>query len=100
MLVVNARVQARPDTADELASLLAPLAAVSRRDPGCLSYEFYRDLEDPTLFCSVETWTTRTDLDEHLGAPHTAQLLAALPPLVAGPPSITAHEVSSSDRVA
>ena len=99
MLVVIARVQARADQADELAGLLAPLAVASRQDPGCRSYEFYRDVEDATLFCSVETWDSRADLDAHMGAPHTAALLSQLPGLVAGLPTIHAHEVSSTDQV-
>lgn len=100
MLIVIARVSARPESADELAGLLVPLAVASRRDPGCLSYEFYRDLEDPASFCSVETWATRADLDAHLGAPHTAALLERLPGLVVAAPTITSHEVSSTERVA
>lgn len=100
MIVVIARVQALPDKADELAQLLAPLAAASRNDVGCQSYAFYRDVEDPTLFCSVETWDSRADLDAHMGQAHTGELLARLPGLVAGAPTIHAHEVASTDQVA
>lgn len=100
MLVVIARVNAQPDKSDALAELLAPLAAASRADSGCLSYAFYRDLEDPSSFCSVETWTTRAELDAHLTAPHTAALLEQLPALVAAAPTITAHDVASTVQVA
>ena len=100
MLVVIARVRAQADKADELARLLAPLAVASRQESGCQSYAFYRDVEDPTLFCSVETWDSRADLDAHMGAPHTADLLSRLPALVASAPSIYAHEIASTDQIA
>jgi quinol monooxygenase YgiN len=100
VIVVIARVKALADKADQLAGLLAPLAAASRQDKGCQSYAFFRDVEDPTLFCSVETWDSRADLDAHMGQAHTADLLSRLPGLVAGAPTIHAHEVASTDQVA
>ncbi len=100
MLVVIARVQALPEKADELAALLAPLAAASRAEQGCQSYAFYRDVEDPTLFCSVETWDARADVDAHMGAEHTQELLARMPGLVAGAPTIHGHEISTTDQLA
>ena len=100
MLVVIANFQAQADKADELARLVGPLAVASRQDAGCQSYAFYRDVEDPTLFCAVETWDSRADLDAHLGAPHTADLLSRLPALVASAPIIHAHEIASTDQIA
>lgn len=100
MIVVVARAQSRPETADRMAELLAPLAATSRQDQGCLSYAFYRDVEDATLFVSVETWEDRASLDAHMGAAHTEEALGALADLVAAAPSITAHEVAATERLA
>lgn len=100
MLVVIATVQAQADKADELARLVALLAIAYRQDAGCQSYSFYRDVEDPTLFCAVETWDSRADLDAHLAAPHTADLLSKLPALVASAPIIQAHEIASTDQLA
>lgn len=57
-------------------------------------------LVDATLFCSVETWDSRADLDAHMGQPHTAELLSRLPSTVAAAPTSHAHEVSSTDQVA
>jgi quinol monooxygenase YgiN len=100
VLVVIARVQTLPDKGDELAALLAPLAAASRGDDGCRSYAFYRDVEDATKFCSVEEWDSRAQLDAHMGQAHTQGLLAALPTLVAAAPTIHAHEVSDTQQLA
>lgn len=100
MVVVIARARAQADKADELARVVAALAVASRQEPGCQSYAFYRDVEDPTLFCSVETWDSRADLDAHMGAPHVAEALGKLPDLVAAAPTIHAHEVASTDQVA
>ncbi|GAB2922828.1 putative quinol monooxygenase [Rhodococcus aerolatus] len=96
MIVVIAEATTKPEKADEVAGLLATTAASSRGDEGCLSYSFLRDVEDPTRFCSIETWESKAHLDAHMGQAHTQQLLGALPDMVTAPPVITVHEVSAS----
>lgn len=96
MIVVIAEATTKPESADEVAGLLATTARTSRGDAGCLSYSFLRDVEDGTRFSSIETWESRADLDAHMAQPHTQELLGALPDLVAAPPVITVHEVSAS----
>ena len=96
MILVSATAQARPEKRNELAGRLAGTAAASRNDPGCLGYRFYADVEDPTRFASVETWTDRASHDAHMGAAHVVALLAVLGDLVTQAPVITVHEVASS----
>ena len=96
MIVVIAEATVKPESADEVAGMLARTAATSRQDPGCLSYSFLRDVEDANRFCSIETWESRADLDAHMGADHTRALLGSLPEHLTAAPVITVHEVSSS----
>ena len=96
MIVVIAEATIKPESADEVAGMLARTAAASRQDQGCLSYSFLRDVEDGNRFCSIETWESRADLDAHMGQEHTQALLGSLPDLVTAAPVITVHEVSSS----
>lgn len=94
MLVVIATVPGQPDKHDEIVAALATCAAASRQDPGCLSYMFTVDVEDPNSYASIETWTDQASLDAHMQQPHTAALLEALGDKVAGAPVITTYEVS------
>ncbi len=96
MILVLAHASGLPEHRDELAEQLTKAAVASRNDPGCLAYSFQSDLEDANSFTSIEHWDNREDLDAHLATAHVAELIAFLTGKVAGPPVITAYEVSSS----
>ncbi|MCU1692719.1 MAG: antibiotic biosynthesis monooxygenase [Frankiales bacterium] len=96
MLLVVATLPAKPETREELAALLADLAKTSRDDAGCLSYGFYVDVEDPTVFVSVETWDAQASLDAHMQQPHVIEGLGKLGDLLGGAPSIMVHDVAST----
>ena len=94
MLVVIATVPGKPDKRAEIAAALGTCAVSSRTDPGCQSYAFYSDVENPDSYASIETWDSQAELDAHMQTPHVAALLAAIGDLVAGAPVITTYEVS------
>ena len=93
MLIVLATLPGKPESRDELAALLAQVAATSRGDAGCRSYSFLCDVEDPTRFVSIETWDDRASLDAHMKAPHMAEAGPRLMGLLAGAPDIQVHEL-------
>jgi quinol monooxygenase YgiN len=91
VLIVLATLPGKPEKRAELTAALTKAAAASRGDAGCLSYAFHVDLEDPDRFVSVETWADQASLDAHFQTPHLAELLAAAPDLLAGPPVIETY---------
>lgn len=95
MHLVVAVLVSKPDKNEELAGLLRELAAASRGDAGCLSYTFARDLDDPNVFRSFETWESKEAAEAHMQTPHIAAALAAAPSLVAAELEITEYAVSS-----
>jgi len=62
------------DQADRAARLLRDLTVASRREPGCISYEVARGIEDPCVFVLHERWTDRTALDAHYATEHFRRL--------------------------
>jgi quinol monooxygenase YgiN len=56
MFLFQATVVAHPDCADELAAVLAPLAEASRSDLGCIHFSVGRDVENPSVFRTLELW--------------------------------------------
>jgi quinol monooxygenase YgiN len=60
------RLSAKPD---ELKRVLIGLAAPTRKEPGCLSYEIFQNLADPCDFTFVEEWSSDAALDAHRQAP-------------------------------
>jgi quinol monooxygenase YgiN len=84
-VTVVVRIKARPGmesrVREELRSLLAP----TRQESGCINYDMHESPDDPSLFLFHENWTSRADLDRHLGAPHLRRWLGIADSLLAEP---------------
>ncbi|MEZ0053715.1 quinol monooxygenase YgiN [Mycobacterium sp. MAA66] len=76
------RVKVAPETAERAAEAMRKLVAPTLAEPGCLTYEFYRDLDEPSLFHCFEHWESREAMDLHGSTPHVATFLSELGPLI------------------
>lgn len=80
------RLAAKPDKVEELKRILVGLAAPTRQEAGCLSYEIFQNQVDPCDFTFVEEWASEAALDAHWAAPHVQDALARGVPLLAAQP--------------
>ncbi len=85
-VVVIARARAQRGREEEMERALRSNAEASRCEGGCLSYSVLRG--DDGVFMAVERWQSRGDFDQHMAAPHVAELFAAIGPLLDGAPEI------------
>ena len=74
------RITVDPSAADSIAAAMEELVEPTRAEPGCLTYEFYRDLEDPAVFICFEHWESADALAEHGKTPHVEKFLGELGP--------------------
>ena len=88
MCTIIGTVTARPETREELATLLLAQVAPTRAEPGCINYDFHVDAADPCVFVFYENWTSREALDTHLAMPHLKPLFSQLDRLLARPVDI------------
>jgi quinol monooxygenase YgiN len=88
MYTIIGTVIARPETRDELATLLAAQVMPTRAEAGCINYDFHVDAADPCVFVFYENWTSRAALDAHLAMPHLQPLFSQLDRLLACPVDI------------
>ena len=88
MYTIIGTVTARPETREELASLLLAQVAPTRAEPGCINYDFHVDAADPCVLVFYENWTSREALDAHLAMPHLKPLFSQLDRLLARPVDI------------
>ena len=93
MLVVLSSATAAPGRRDELVAAARAVAAATRADRGCLTYDFAADLDDPDRVLGVEVWADRAALDEHMDHDHTREFLRSTPGLVTGEPVMAFHHV-------
>lgn len=72
MIYVIATLTAKPGALEALRAPAAACIAETRKEKGCLGYELFESLEDPTKLVFVEMWETREDLTAHSKQPHLA----------------------------
>lgn len=63
--------QAKPDKLEEFVAAATVVMRASREEPGCIVYDYGRNLEDPTRFHITEIWESQEALDRHLQQPHS-----------------------------
>ena len=85
---VVAKLTARPERAEELASVLLALVGPTRKEKGCMTYELLRNKADSSDFVFVEEWADDAALDAHLATPHLHEALAKAEPLLAAAPDV------------
>jgi len=78
MIVVNARIEADPDTIAALKPAIATMEAASRAEAGCEDYTFSVELNDPGVVRITEHWRDMATLAAHFATPHMAQFGAAM----------------------
>jgi quinol monooxygenase YgiN len=72
--VVIARWKARPEDAEWTAAKLSELAAASRKEPGCLSYEPHRSASEPAQFAIVERYQDEAAFKAHVASEHFGRI--------------------------
>jgi quinol monooxygenase YgiN len=88
MVKIIARISARSDAAAQLRQVLKDLAAATRNEAGCVSYESFQDEDNPLDFITIEHWVDSAAAEAHMTTPHVAEAFARAGDLLAQPPLI------------
>lgn len=75
MIKLVARRRIRPECAEAFRSLAAELVEKSRAEAGNLSYTLNRSLDDPMLFCFLESWKDQAAIDFHNASEHFTRIV-------------------------
>ena len=72
-MLVNAVIYTFPaDKAEEAATTLRSLRDGSRSEPGCITFDVSRSVDDANAFVLYEEWRDQAALDEHYKTEHFA----------------------------
>jgi quinol monooxygenase YgiN len=96
MIVVRFRVTCQPGKTEHALAVFEPVIAPSRALDGVIHFDIARDIADPNSIIAVEVFEDRAALDRQESLPEVANVMSALPQMVAGPPEGTIFEVASS----
>ena len=93
MILVTIKIDVRSAKQKELAQTISALAVRVRKETGCVSSAFYREVENENALCVIEEWATQADLDAHLRSENFCVLRGAVK-LLGGAAEMRFHSVS------
>lgn len=70
MFNVVAQYETKPGETDEVLTLLASMADATRKEPGNISYDFYRGVQYPAQIVILESYHDAEDFDRHRESQH------------------------------
>ncbi len=84
VIIVHGTIPVKEESRDEALDLARTMAAATRTEPGCLSYDFYVGLTEPNKLMLFQEWETMEALMEHFKTDHMEAFLRELPDLLDG----------------
>lgn len=93
MVIVTGTIRGTDDTIDELIELALIHVRRSRTEPGCISHDVHRHVEEPLRLVFVERWADRAALDVHFGVPESGAMVRRATELAAEAPTMQIYEI-------
>ncbi len=94
MLLIIGKGVIRPDRRDAFIAAAREQIVETRKEPGCIAYDFYESQTEPNTFVFNERWASKEAIDFHFQTPHIKKFMSVLPSCVAEPPVIEVVEVA------
>lgn len=77
MILIAGFLKYPPGGIDMLSEAMHTVVEATRREDGCINFDFAVDIADPTRLIVFERWRDQKALDGHIGSPHFAAWRAA-----------------------
>jgi len=78
MLIVAGEVVVEEGAIERVRDALRTMEQATREEPGCRTYAFSVDVNDPTMVRIFESWDSMEALELHFKTPHMADFGAAI----------------------
>lgn len=88
MIFIVVKYQAKPEVADKWMEAVTPFTEAVRAEPGNLWFDWHRSVTDPNVFVLLEAFKDQDAAVAHVQAPHFAEGLTTMRPLIAATPEI------------
>ena len=97
MIIVHGTFPIKADQREVAIELSRKMAAATREEPGCISYDFYVGLSDPNMLLLFQEWEDMESLMEHFKTEHMEAFLQDLPDLLDGEVTTRRYAVQAVD---
>jgi quinol monooxygenase YgiN len=88
MIFITARFRVRPQDADRWLDITKEFTSATRAEPGCLWFDWFRSVDDPSEYALVEAFKDEAAGAAHVHSDHFAQARRDLPPHLVETPRI------------
>jgi quinol monooxygenase YgiN len=97
MIFITAKFQVRPEDVDQWPRIAAEFTDATRKEPGCLWFDWSRSLEDPAEYVLVEAFRDQDAGVAHVTSEHFRKAQQTLPPHLVRTPRIVNVTVPRDD---
>lgn len=73
MILVAGYTKYQPGMIEKLKGAMRKVVEATRKEDGCINYDFAVDITDPTILIVFERWRDQKALDGHIGSAHVAE---------------------------
>lgn len=88
MIKIIAKFEIQENKVSRATVRMAALAAASKSDKGCISYELFEDINNANTLFFVESWESTEEQSAHMNTPHIKAFDAAARHFLAGDPLV------------
>lgn len=94
-IILIARLKVKKEAIESAKKAALAIVEDSRREAGCLNYDFHQAIDDETVFVWHETWANNAALDAHFAMPYFTELGAILKDITEEPLQLTLTKMVS-----
>ena len=94
MLIVAAEVGVEEGAVETVRDALLAMETETRKEPGCLTYAFSVDINDPRTLRIIERWESMEALEAHFKTPHMAAFRSAIAKIKPTSMNLKVYEVA------
>lgn len=95
MIIVTGHAIAREDADEAMQRLSVEHVLRSRAEPGCISHEVSRDVQQPRRFIFLERWTDMAALQVHFRVEASRQFAKSMAQLSEGRPEMAIYQAEA-----
>lgn len=97
MIFITAKFRVQPQDADRWPEIVKDFTEAVRREPGCMWFDWFRSVEDPTEYALVEAFRDDEAGAAHVQSEHFKAAQQTMPPHLVETPRIVNMKVPESD---
>lgn len=97
MIFITARFRVLPEHADHWPQIAADFTQATRSEPGCLWFDWSRNIEDPDEYVLVEAFRDEEAGGAHVRSDHFRAAQQTLPPYLAETPRVVNVDLPQND---